>query len=144
MFNREKIIEIARGWIGTKFRYQGRIKKNFDNNGGVDCLGLIFGVCDELGYTYNNKLLSYYDTIVYSKKPDFSILKEKFSQFFVVKDIEKIDVGDIVLKQILKNQFHLMIYTGNSFIHASATAFKVVEHSIDNFDNCIVYSMFKD
>ncbi len=142
MFTREKIIEAAKSWIGTRFKYQGRIKKNSNNNGGVDCLGLILGICDEIGYTYNNKPLSYYDTIIYSKKPDFTILKEKFSQFFIVKDISNIDIGDIVLKQVSKNQFHLMIYTGESFIHASATTFSVVEHRIDNFNNCIVYSMF--
>ena len=140
---RKKIVEQARTWIGTKFRYQGRIKKNQNNKGGVDCLGLILGICDEIGYKYNGKLLSYYDTITYSKKPDYNILKENFSKFFIVKDIKDIDIGDIVLKQVSSEQFHLMIYTGKTFIHASATTFSVVEHNIDDLNNCVAYSMFK-
>ena len=143
MFTREKVIEIARSWLGTKFKFQGRIKKNSNNNGGVDCLGLILCICDELGYTYNDKPLSYYDNIIYSKKPDFSILKEKFSQFFTIKTVDNIDIGDIVLKQVSKDQFHLMIYTEKTFIHASAVTFNVVEHRVDDLNNCIVYSMFK-
>lgn len=142
MITREQVVEQAKTWVDTKFRYQGRIKKNQNNNGGVDCLGLIFGICDELGYRYNNKPLSYYDTIIYSKKPDYNILMEKFSKFFIVKDIKDIGVGDIVLKLVSNQQFHLMIYTGKTFIHASAITFNVVEHNVDDLNNCIVYSMF--
>lgn len=143
MIKRTDIIFQAKTWIGTNFRYQGRIKKNNLNNGGVDCLGLIFGVCDEVGYTYEEKLLSYYDNIVYSKKPNFEILKEKFSLFFNIKDKKFLDIGDIILKQISKEQYHLMFYNYNTVIHASATAHKVVEHINDNFDNIIIYSLFK-
>ncbi len=143
MFTRENIVNVARSWIGTRFKYQGRVKKNLNNSGGVDCLGLVFGVCDELGYRYNDKLLSYYDTILYSRRPDYTILMDKFSKFFAIKDIKDIGIGDIVLKQVSKNQFHLMFYAGNTFIHASAVTFSVVEHMVDNLDNCIIYSMFK-
>jgi len=143
MLSREKIIEQARTWLGTNFRYQGRVKKNQNNNGGVDCLGLIFGVCDELGYKYNGQLLSYYDTIIYSKKPDYNILKEKFAKFFKIKNVKDIDMGDIVLKKVSDCQFHLVIYTGDTFIHASAISFKVVEHTVDSLEDCIVYSMFE-
>lgn len=143
MINREEIVKTARTWLGTRFRYQGRIKINKKNKGGVDCLGLIFGVCDEVGYKYNGKLLSKYDNVVYSNNPDYSILREKFSKFFYVKEVKDIGAGDIVLKQVSKTQFHLMFYTGKTFIHASAITFNVVEHLIDNLDNCIVYSMFE-
>lgn len=143
MIKRTDIIFQAKTWIGTNFRYQGRIKKNNLNNGGVDCLGLIFGVCDEVGYTYKEKLLSYYDNIAYSKKPNFEILKEKFSLFFNIKDKKFLDIGDIILKQISKEQYHLMFYNYNTVIHASATAHKVVEHINDNLDNIIIYSLFK-
>lgn len=141
MIEREKIVEQARSWIGTKFRYQGRIKKNKNNRGGVDCLGFIVGVADEIGFVYNNKPLSFYDNIVYSKKPDYELLKQKFSQYFHEKNIKNIEVGDIILQKLSKNQYHIMIFTGNSFIHSSATTFSVVEHTANNFDNCIIYSM---
>ena len=41
---RNRIIEAARGWVGTPFRHQGR-KKGV----GVDCIGLVCGVGAELG-----------------------------------------------------------------------------------------------
>lgn len=141
IIKRDLIVKEAKSWLGTRFRYQGRIKKNENFKGGVDCLGLIIGVCDAVGYEYNGKPLSYYDNIVYSRKPNFEVLKEKFSKYFYLKKIENIEIGDIVLKKISKEQYHLMIYTGNSFIHASAVTLNVVEHFIDNFEDCIVYSM---
>ena len=142
MITREQIILKARSWLGTRFRYQGRVKKNKSNHGGVDCLGLVFGVCDEVGYKYDGKLLSKYD-VVYSKKPDYNILKDRFSKFFKIKGIKDISIGDIVLKQVSREQYHLMFYTGKTFIHASVTTFNVVEHDVDNLENCIVYSMFE-
>ena len=143
MFTRRDIIEQARTWLGTRFRYQGRVKKNSINAGGVDCLGLIFGVFDELGYRYNNKLLSYYDNIVYSKKPNFEILKEKFSLFFYIKKIDNLDIGDIILKKMSKQNYHLMIYNGDTCIHASATVHKVVEHRISDLNDIVIYSVFR-
>lgn len=143
MFTREDIIIQARTWLDTKFRYQGRIKKNKYNDGGVDCLGLVFGVFDELNYKYNNKLLSYYDTIVYSKQPDFNILKEKFSLFFKIKNINELDIGDIILKKVSIQNYHLMFYNKNTVIHSSAISHKVIENKIDNLDNIIIYSSFR-
>lgn len=143
IIRKKDIILQARSWIGTNFRYQGRIKKNNINNGGVDCLGLIFGVCDEVGYLYNNKLLSCYDNVLYSKNPNFEILKKNFSLFFNVKSVDYIDIGDIILKKVSKERQHLMFYNIDTVIHASAIAHKVVEHKIDDLNGIVVYSMFK-
>lgn len=143
IIKRNDVILQARSWIGTNFRYQGRVKKNNISNGGVDCLGLIFGVCDELKYLYNNQLISSYDNIIYSKNPNFEILKEKFSLFFNVKNKDCVDIGDIILKKISNERQHLMFYNNDTLIHASAIAHKVVEHKIDDLNDFIVYSMFK-
>ena len=143
MFAREDIIIQARTWIGTKFRYQGIIKKNKHNDGGVDCLGLVFGVFDELDYKYNGKLLSHYDNIIYSKKPNFEILKEKFSLFFNTKDINELDIGDVILQKVSKQNYHLMFYNQSTVIHSSAVSHKVIENKINNLDNIIIYSSFK-
>ncbi len=142
MLTRQEIVEQAKTWVGTKFRYQGRIKQNQNNKGGVDCLGFIIKLCDEVGYKYNNKPISYYDTIIYSKKPNYNILQTRFAEIFYTKEAKDIDIGDIVLKKVCNDQYHLVLYTGNTFIHASAIIRAVVEHDVDNLDNCIVYSMF--
>lgn len=143
MFTREDIIIQARTWLDTKFRYQGRIKKNQYNDGGVDCLGLVFGVFDELNYKYNGKLLSYYDNIIYSKNPNFNILKEKFSLFFKIKNIYELDIGDVILKRISIKNYHLMFYNQSTVIHSSAVSHKVIENKINNLDNIIIYSSFR-
>ena len=39
-----KIIEAARGWVGTKWRHQGRSKR------GIDCVGLVIKIAEELEY----------------------------------------------------------------------------------------------
>ncbi len=44
------VMEIARSWVGTKFHHQGRRK-----NVGVDCIGLIVGVAQELGLNVEDK-----------------------------------------------------------------------------------------
>ena len=143
MFAREDIIIQARTWLDTKFRYQGRIKKNQYNDGGGDCLGLVFGFLDELNYKYNGKLLSCYDNIIYSKKPNFEILKEKFSLFFKIKNINELDIGDVILKRISIKNYHLMFYNKKTVIHSSAISHKVIENKIDNLDNIIIYSSFR-
>lgn len=142
MLSREEIVNQARTWVGTRFRYQGRVKQNQNNKGGVDCLGFIIGLSDEVGYKHNNHSINYYDTIIYSKKPDYDVLQQKLAELFYKKDVVNINIGDIVLKKISNNQYHIMLYTGKTFIHASATARTVVEHNIDGLDGCLIYSMF--
>jgi len=45
---KQQIILQARTWLGTKYHHQGRLKKSKAGAGGVDCIGLIIGVIDEL------------------------------------------------------------------------------------------------
>ncbi len=145
MQNKEKLLKEIESWLGTNFKYQGRIKKNDFNNGGVDCLGLILKVCDNVDYTYKNKNLSFYDDVIYSNKPNYDTLKERFSLFFNQKQPEELEIGDIILQKVSKSAYHLMFYSGeNAVIHASAKARKVVECGIYDFDEAIIYSLKGD
>lgn len=45
----EQIAAQARTWLGTHYHHQGRLKKSERGKGGVDCIGLIIGIIDELG-----------------------------------------------------------------------------------------------
>ncbi len=45
----EQITAQARTWLDTAYHHQGRLKKSAKGNGGVDCLGLVIGMIDELG-----------------------------------------------------------------------------------------------
>src|SRR5687767_14104668 len=57
---RDRIVAAARSWIGTPFAHQGRTR---GPNGGVDCVGVVIKVAQELG-------LSEFDTRGYTAAPD--------------------------------------------------------------------------
>jgi len=131
----QRIIEQARTWIGTKFRYQGRVKKNFFNCGGIDCLGLVVCVLDELGFSYGGKRLRFYDTTLHHKREYLPI-------FFHKKLLQEISVGDIISQNISTRQTHLAFYAGSTIIHASASARSVVETNFTSLGSCQIYSVF--
>jgi hypothetical protein len=127
-----KIAHAARGWIGTRFHHQGRLKKSQNHKGGVDCLGLLIGVANELELPYSK-----YDENDYSHYPDTNKLKKILAA--AMQEIQVIDItsGDILLLNIDGNPQHLAIVgqISNKFtiIHAYAPARCVVEHIIDDW-----------
>lgn len=50
----DAIVAAARGWIGTPFRHQGSCRGS-----GADCLGLVLGVCRELGLPVSEPVPAY-------------------------------------------------------------------------------------
>lgn len=120
----DKILAAARGWLGTKFHHQGR-KKNV----GVDCIGLIVGVAQELGL---HEHITTNDRLNYARQPDESELQNA-----LVENLREVDlqVGAIALFSIDGRAQHVGIitdYAGCGLIHAYIQAKKVVEHSLDD------------
>lgn len=64
------LYQAAQGWLGTRFRHQGRVK-----GGGVDCLGLVMGAARECGYD-----IADLDETNYSKIPDGDYLLRRLSE----------------------------------------------------------------
>ena len=126
----QEIIKSSRSWIGTRFRYHGRIKINEKNRGGVDCLGLILGVADELQAKKNDKLLSFYDNISYKKIPQKNQLRDAMDKYFTNINPKDILIGDIALFQINKEIQHLGILSNIGLIHCYIQAKGVVEHRL--------------
>lgn len=132
------IVTCARGWLGTRFHHQGRLKKTVAHNGGVDCLGLLVGVADELQLTTpDGQRLSAADDTRYSHLPDTSELQRKLTSLLQEIPVEGIRHGDIVLLDINDSPQHLAIVSdwkdGFGIIHAYAQARKVVEHALDDY-----------
>ena len=48
-YTRDDIVRQARTYIGVRWRQFGR------NYGGVDCIGLILAVCQDLGVPYKDR-----------------------------------------------------------------------------------------
>lgn len=57
---RAQVLQAARGWLGTPFHHQARLK-----GVGVDCIGLLIGVARELGIVPPD-----FDVPPYARTPD--------------------------------------------------------------------------
>lgn len=124
-----QIIIEARSWIGTKFKHQGRVKINSNDQGGCDCLGLIMGVGIK---TKTQELLKNYDTNDYPRRIKSNILLEELNQLMLPS--EKVSTGNILLIRIGEWPVHLALVSGVvpylSIIHSYAQARKVVEQHL--------------
>ncbi len=126
------IVHAARGWLGTRFHHQGRLKKSATARGGVDCLGLLIGVAGELNLPFTQ-----YDETSYSHYPDTERLRHHLTTLLQEISVESIEPGDILLFSIDGNPQHLAIVgeiSGElSIIHSYAPARAVVEHVLDEW-----------
>lgn len=125
----ELIARTACSWEGTVFAHQGRLQKTAENKGGVDCIGLLVGVCKTLRLQDENGIfLHQSDHADYSPHPNGTRLKKTLEQFCT--PIEKIALGDILLFRVEKHPQHIGIVThidpSLTFIHACEPFGKVI------------------
>lgn len=144
----ERIADSARGWVGTRFHHQGRLKKTSVHRGGVDCLGLLSGVAAELDLRdRQGRALCTLDETDYPHYPDSLRLKIKLQS--VLKEIPHagISPGDILLLNVDRNPQHLAIVSqcGDNLgiIHAYAPARAVVEHALDGWWRARIDTAFR-
>ncbi len=128
--SRDVIVSTARGWIGTPFRHQGRMKRTSTCTGGVDCLGLVLGVFKEVGGVIPAELRS---EILqgYGHYPDPAYLQQQLKRFLSPSD--KLMPGYITLIEVDGAARHLAIVSdggGLGLIHAYAPMRAVVEHRL--------------
>ena len=131
MTKRDKIVAAARGWLGTRWHHQGRLK-----GVGVDCAGLIVCVGKELGLTS-------FDTTGYGHRPDSRELEEICHTNMKAIAIAKARAGDVLLIEVDKMPQHLAFKTDIGMIHAFAPLRRVVEHRIDEDWQARVVAAFK-
>lgn len=134
----DKIVACARGWLGTRFVHQGRLKKGASHTGGVDCLGLLVGIAAELELLDANKQqISTWDEFDYPHYPDCERLKQRLGMVMQNIPTEGISAGDVLLLSVDGRAQHLAIVADGTqelhMIHAYAPAHKVVEHVLDGW-----------
>jgi len=142
------VVTAARGWIGTRFHHQGRLKKCASHKGGVDCLGLLVGVANELNlHSESGRKLTSYDERDYPHAPDHVRLRHMLSGLMDEISMQDIQMGDIALFNIDGYPQHLGIITpigdGKGIIHAYAPAKAVVEHYLDDWWQERVAAVFR-
>lgn len=116
---REQIVAAARGWIGTRWHHQGRLK-----GVGVDCAGLILGTAKELGLTE-------FDMTGYGHRPDSRELEQLCHDHMKSIPVARARPGDVLLIEVDKQPQHMAFKTDIGMIHAFAPLRSVVEHRID-------------
>lgn len=139
---KNKIVTCARGFIGTRFHHQGRLKKTDNHKGGIDCLGLLIGVAQELNLPFTEC-----DETGYSHYPDTKKLRQKLASILQEIPTESMQEGDVLLLNIDGNPQHLAIVSELShelaIIHAYAPARSVVEHVLDNWWRKQIVAVFR-
>lgn len=138
MITNDDIVAAARGWLGTRFHHQGRIKRTQAHRGGVDCLGLLIGVARELNFRLpDGSPAIELDQTDYTHYPDTAYLQAQLLRALVPIPMEGITPGNILLLRIDNAPQHLAIvsnmHDGLGIIHAYAPARSVVEHPFDRW-----------
>lgn len=128
---REDIVAAARGWIGTPFHHQGRLK-----GVGVDCVGVVIGVARELG-------ISDFDTTGYARRPDSRELEKLARALMIEVPARKALPGDVLLLEIDGQPQHLAFVTDIGMLHAYAPLRRVVEHVRDDGWDARIIAAFK-
>lgn len=105
------IIKIAKTYLDTPWKHQGRVKKV-----GIDCAGLIVKVMEELGLDIS------FDLIAYERIPDGLKLAQLCNENGKQKTFNEVEDGDVLLFNVLGNPQHLGFYVKENgidyFIHA--------------------------
>jgi len=142
----QQIIDQARTWLGTKYHHQGRLKKSSRGDGGVDCIGLVIGIIDELGISdgSGNSLVAA-DETNYSMYPEQGRLVKSIQQHLREVAKDKMRVGDVLLFKTFKDPQHVGLLSeypsgGHAhegaqiqhlgLIHCNSSAGKVVEQPL--------------
>jgi cell wall-associated NlpC family hydrolase len=109
----EALAREALGLVGVPFRLHGR------TGTGVDCVGLVALAAWRAGHR--------------GVAPDrYGLRGGRVAQFRAwlaaagLRQVERMQPGDVVLVQAGVRQFHLMVFTGAGFVHAHAGLRRVV------------------
>lgn len=114
MSTRAAIVAEARGWLGTPFHHQARLK-----GVGVDCIGLVIGVARALAL-----VPAAFDVGGYPRQPDGRTLVDTAARHMTRIDRTDMQPGDVVAVSFGGDPQHFGIvapYThgGLSIIHAA-------------------------
>jgi cell wall-associated NlpC family hydrolase len=127
-------------WLGTKFHYYGRIKKNALNNGGVDCIGLVIKIGEEC---FDNRI-GQLDYLSYSRFPNMGEMKRFFDKYFLKISWEDLKIGDIFYFNFKNKLEHTAIYIyENRILHCSTSSKRVVDEQSTEFWREKIVSLYR-
>lgn len=116
---RDDFIAQTRTWLKTPYHHQGRVK-----GVGVDCIGLLVGVGEEMGIDISNVPTDY------GRYPSAEFLFRSLAETGHVTRTRDPKPGDIVLFRVRGQPTHFGLLTDYGFIHADMV-FGAVEVPLD-------------
>lgn len=135
MTTRAQVQEKAREFIGTPFKDQHRMK---GKRGGVDCVGIVLCVAEELGISYTDtQEMRGSDYINYSAQGLNSFVLTECEKRLIQKPIMQMKAGDVVVMRVPDIPCHAGILAERDgqlyLIHAlnAEGVGKVTEHILD-------------
>lgn len=121
--NASHVLREARGWLGVRWRHQGR------DRSGVDCIGLVIEVAKAVHG-------SSFDVTGYERQASIETMLNQASKLLHRRnEVACMQPGDVLVMRF-ESQPHMAIvgdyvWGGLSIIHAYAGARKVVEQRLD-------------
>lgn len=131
MPDRADVVRIARSYIGTRFHHQARLK-----GVGIDCLGLVVCVANELGLDTSS------DRRDYPRRPNGDLIPSLGGSGLILKPVNAPYVpGEIIVLRMNGLPWHCAILgdaNRKTIIHAFAPRKKVIESDLGNWEGEIV------
>src|SRR5688572_12541928 len=115
MISADMVVDEARSWVGVPFLHQGRSRS------GVDCVGLILQVLQDLGCITDD-----FKRPSYGRLPNQGHLERQISEYCL--PLDQLIPGALIGVQWHGDAAHVAIYTGDNIIHAYEKRKQVVEH----------------
>lgn len=136
--NRSRLSEIAVSWVGTPFHANGVVK---GLNGGVSCVGLVFGIGVELGLVQDQEIELPEGPVAveWHRHNETSLLNEFFRSPNIRRHIKLVDleednlqVGDLITFKIDQTENHLgWLIDADHIIHCHRRKGVLVTSMID-------------
>ena len=121
---REEIVAAARAQLRTPYQHQAALA-----GVATDCIGLIEIVATALGVPEAKAWAADARRRSYAKHPDADMLLAAAREYLV--PVQEPQPGDIGVFRFKRLPQHFAILTGETMIHAYASAGRVVENTID-------------
>lgn len=116
----ERVVELARSWIGTPYRHQASVK-----GAGADCLGVLRGVWAELYESHPETPPPYRPTWYDVRKDDLLLAKAR--EYLVERpSVADVRAGDVLVFRMRPDMAakHCGIFTGDGrMVHALSGRF---------------------
>lgn len=129
MTTRQNVLAVARTWVGTPYRHQGRHK-----HVGADCVGFLAGVAIESGL-YPDTLWDSPEIrpfIGYGREPSAQLLRQALELFLDPIPLADVQPADVYLMRFNVEPQHVaLVASETTILHSFAIARKVSEHTLD-------------